>query len=151
MSVGTPFTARLFVCAFFVWKALGRLTFTFLPRAAFIFYSLCRITMSCTVSPMIRKSPFDNSLICEILRLGWNCLNSPINFLQFRNYSLTPLRMTGIVFLWFGLGRTGVPRGGWEEPGLGWLGNVGEPLALRFLLSRVTSVNPSSWVDDMMI
>ena len=82
---------------------------------------------------MIRKSPFDNSLICEILSLGWNCLNSPINCLQFRNSSMTPLRMTGIVFLWFGLGRTGVPLGGWEEPGLGWLGSVGEPLALTLL------------------
>ena len=114
MSVRTPFTARLFVCVFFVWKAFGRLTFTFWPRAAFIFDLLCRIIMSCTESPMIRKSPFDNSLICEILRLGWNCLNSPSNFLQFLNFSLTPLRMTGIVFLRFGLGRTGVPRGGWE-------------------------------------
>ena len=100
---------------------------------------------------MIRKLPFDNSLICKILRLGWNRLNSPINFLQFWNSSLTPLRMTGIMFLWFGLGHTGVPRGGWEEPGLGWLESVGEPLALRFLRSRVTSVNPSSWGDDMMI
>ena len=57
---------------------------------------------------MIRKLPFDNFLICEILRLGWNCLNSAINFLQFQNSSLTPLRMTRMVFLWFGLGRTGV-------------------------------------------
>ena len=51
--------------------------------------------------------------------------------------------MTGIEFLMFGLGRTGVPKGGSEEPGLGWLGSVGEPLALRFLRSRVTSVNLS--------
>ena len=38
---------------------------------------------------------------------------------------------------------TRVPGGGSEEPGLGWLGSVGELLALRFLLSRVTSMNPS--------
>ena len=31
----------------------------------------------------------------------------------------------------FGLGRTGVPKGGSEEPGLGWLGSVGEPLSTR--------------------
>ena len=37
----------------------------------------------------------------------------------------------------------GVPRGGSEEPALGWLGNVGELLVLRFLLPRVTSMNPS--------
>ena len=99
---------------------------------------------------MIRKLPFDNSLICEILRLEWNCLNSPISFLQFLNSLLTPLRMTRIVFLMLGLGRTGVPRGGSEEPGLGWLGSVGERLALRFLRPRVTSVNNSSCVTGMM-
>ena len=50
-----------------------------------------------------------------------------------------------------GLGRTGVPRGGSEEPGLGWLGIVGELLALRFLRPLVASVNPSPFViDDMM-
>ena len=58
--------------------------------------------------------------------------------------------MTGIVFLMFGFGRTEVFRGGWEEPGLGWHGSLCEPLSLRFLQSRVTSVNPSSLVDDMM-
>ena len=31
-----------------------------------------------------------------------------------------------------GMGRTGVPRGGSEEPDLGWLGSVGELLSLRF-------------------
>ena len=50
----------------------------------------------------------------------------------------------GILFLRFGLGSTGVPKGGSEEPDLGWLGSVGELLALRFLRPRVTSVNPSS-------
>ena len=79
---------------------------------------------SCTESLIIRKSPFCNSLICEILRLGWNCLNSPFSFLQFLNSSLTLLRMTGIEFIMLGLGRTGVLRGGSEEPGLGWLGSV---------------------------
>ena len=48
--------------------------------------------------------------------------------------------------------RTGVPKGGSEGPGFGWLGNIGEPLVLHFLRPRVTSsVNPSSRViDDMM-
>ena len=60
--------------------------------------------------------------------------------------------MTGIVFLWFGLGRAGVPVGGWKEPGLGWLGSVGEPLALTFL--AITSDLSESlllggWHDDM--
>ena len=44
----------------------------------------------------------------------------------------------------FGLGRTGVPKGGSEEPDLGWLGSVGDLLTIRFLRQRVTSVNPSS-------
>ena len=39
------------------------------------------------------------------------------------------MRMTGIEFLMLGLGRIGVPRGGSDEPGLGWLGSVGELLA----------------------
>ena len=56
------------------------------------------------------------------------------------NFLLTPLKMTGIEFLMFGLGCTGVPEGGSEEPGYGWLGSIGEPLALCFLRSRVTSV-----------
>ena len=54
---------------------------------------------------------------------------------QFLNFPSTPLSITGILFLRFGLGRTGVPKGGSEEPDLGWLGSVGELLALRFLLS----------------
>ena len=41
-----------------------------------------------------------------------------------------------------------VPRGGSEEPGLGWLGSVGELPALHFLLPRVTSMNPSLWLAD---
>ena len=49
------------------------------------------------------------------------------------------------------LGRTGVPRGGSEEPGLGWLGSVGELLVSGFLRPRITSGNPSPYVtDDMM-
>ena len=32
--------------------------------------------------------------------------------------------MTGIEFLILGLGHTGVPGGGSEESGLGWLGSV---------------------------
>ena len=133
ISVGTPFIARLLVHTLLVWKALGRLTLTFLPRAAFISDSLCNITTSCTESPITKKSPFGNSLICEIFRQGWNCLNSPINDLQFFNFLSTPLSITGIVLLRLGFGRTGVPRGGSEEPGLDWLGSVGEFLALRFL------------------
>ena len=49
--------------------------------------------------------------------------------LQFSNLPSTPQCITGILFLMFGLGRTGVPRGGSEEPGFGWLGSVGKPLA----------------------
>ena len=64
--------------------------------------------------------------------------------LQFLNFPSTPLRMTGIEFLMLGFGRTGVPKDGSEVPGFGWLGSIGEPLALRFLRPRVTSVNPSS-------
>ena len=58
ISVGTPFIARFLVCALFVCKALGRLTSTFLPKAAFILVSLCNITTSCAESPMTKKSPF---------------------------------------------------------------------------------------------
>ena len=106
---------------------------------------------SYTESLITTKSPFGNSLICEILRLGWNCLNSPINDLRFLNFPSTQLSITGIVFLRLGLGRTGVPRGGSKEPGLGWLGSVGELLILSFLCPRVTSVNPSPClVDDMV-
>ena len=97
ISVGTLFTVRLLVCCLVVWKALGRLTFTFWPSAAFILFSLCRIRTSCIESPMIRKSPFWSSLIWEILRLGWNCLNSPSNLHQFLCSSLIPLRMTVIL------------------------------------------------------
>ena len=148
MSAGTLFTARLFVCLFFfVWKAWEDLLLhvcLYLPSFLIHFAEL----LSCSESPMIRKSPFDNSLICEILSLGWNCLNSSINCLQLRNSSLTLLRMTGIVFLWFGLGRTGVPVGGWKEPGLGWLGSVGEPLALTFV-AITSDLLLGGWHDDM--
>ena len=95
MSVGTPFTARLFVCAFLfgrLWEDLLLHFFLELPSFFIHFAELC-------LALMIRKSPFNNSLICEILRLGWNCLNSPINFLQFRNPLLAPLRMVGIMLL----------------------------------------------------
>ena len=50
-----------------------------------------------------------------------------------------------------GLGRTGIPKGGSEEPGLGWLGSVGKLLAFHFLRPRVTSVNPSPCVADDMV
>ena len=63
ISVGTPFIARLLFLNLLVWKAFGKLTFTFLPRTAFIFVSLCEITTSCTESPITRKSPLGNSLI----------------------------------------------------------------------------------------
>ena len=131
ISVGTPFIARLLVCTLFVWKALGRLTLTLLARAAFILLSLCSIMTSCTESPITTKSRFGSFLTCEILRLGWNCVNSPINFLQFLNFSSTALGITGIVSSRLGLGRTGVPRGDLEEHGLSWLGSMGELLALR--------------------
>ena len=97
---------------------------------------------SCTESPITTKSPSGSSLILEILRLGWHCLNSPISVIKFLNSSSTPLSITGTEFFTLGLGRTGVPRGGSEEPGLGWLGSVGELLALRFLRPRVISANP---------
>ena len=45
-------------------------------------------------------------------------VKSPISFLQDLNFSSTPLIMTGITFFLHGFGRTGVPRGGSEEPGL---------------------------------
>ena len=96
--------------------------------------------MSCTESPITTKLPFGSSLILEILRLGWYCLNLSISGLQFLNFSSTPLSITEIELFILGLGRTGVPRGGSEEPGLGWLRGVGELLALRFLRPRVTSV-----------
>ena len=73
--------------------------------------------------------------------MGWYCLNSPCSFFQDLNFSLTPLIMTGIVFFLHGFASMDVPRGVLEEPGL--LGSVGELLALRFLLPRVTSMNPS--------
>ena len=85
-------------------------------------------------SPINTISPFRNSLILEILSLGWYCLNSPDSFPQDLNFSSTPLIMTGIVFFLFDFGRRGVLRGGSEEPGLDLLGSVDELLALRFLL-----------------
>ena len=70
MSVGTPFTARLYGWYFLVWKALGRLILTFLSGAALILFSFCNMITFCRVSPIITKSPFGSSLILEILRLG---------------------------------------------------------------------------------
>ena len=119
ISVGTPFIARLLVRPLLVWKALGRLIFTFLPSAAFILLSFCSIMTSCTELPVTTESPFGSSLILEILRLGWYCLNSPISVVQFLNFLLTPLSINGIEFFILGLGRTGVLRGGSEKPGLG--------------------------------
>ena len=59
--------------------------------------------------------------------------------------------ITGIVFLGLGREWTGVSGGGSEEPVFCRVGSVGEPLALRFLLLRVTSVNSSSWLTDVMM
>ena len=59
--------------------------------------------------------------------------------------------ITGIVFLGQGLGRIGVSGGSSEEPVFCRVGGVGEPLALRFLRLRVTSVNSSSWLTDVMM
>ena len=133
-SFGTPFTARLLVCCLLIWKALGKLTFTFWPNAAFILLSFCKIMTSCIESPMIKKSPFGSSLIWETLRPGWNCLNSPRSLRQFLCSALIPLRMTGMLFLIIvGLGRVGVPGGSSEEPVFCRVGSVGEPKALRFL------------------
>ena len=136
-----PFTARLFVCSLLVCKALGRLILTFLPRAAFIL--LC-----CIGSPIATKITFWKLLdSCNfetgVVPRGWYCLNSSISFLKDLNFSSTPLIITGMMFFLHGLGCTGVLRGDSEEPGLGWLASVGELLALRFLLPRVTSMNPS--------
>ena len=106
LSLGTPFTAKLLVCLL-IWKALGRLTFTFWPSAAFILVSFCKIITSCIESLMIRKSPFGSSLIWETLRPGWNCLNSPSSLRQFLSSALIPLIMTEMLFLmelvWDGL------------------------------------------------
>ena len=66
--------------------AFGKLTRTFLPRAAFIFDSDCKITASCGESPTTNKSPFCRALTLEILRLGWCCLSSPITCLQFGTF-----------------------------------------------------------------
>ena len=74
--------------------------------------------MSCTESPIIRKSPFGSSLIWLILRLGWYCLSSPKSCLQFLNFSSTPLMITGILFFKLDDGLTGELSGGSEEPGL---------------------------------
>ena len=82
ISLGTPLTARLLVCCLLIWKALGKLTFTFWPNAAFILLSFCKIMTSCIESPMSKKSPFGSSLIWETLRPGWNCLNSPSSLRQ---------------------------------------------------------------------
>ena len=58
--------------------------------------------------------------------------------------------ITGILFFTVDDGLTGGLSGGSEEPGLRWLGSVGELRALRFFRPRVTSVNSSSPADDMM-
>ena len=58
--------------------------------------------------------------------------------------------ITGILFFTVDDGLTGGLSGGSEEPGLRWLGSVGELRALHFFRSRVTSVNSSSPTDDMM-
>ena len=46
---------------------------------------------------------------------------------------------------WFGTGW------GSEEPVFCRVGSVGEPVALRFLRLRVTSVNSSSWLTDVIM
>ena len=128
-----------------VWKlkVLGRLTLTFLLRAAFILDSLCRMITCYTELPITKKSPFGNSLICETLRLGLYCLSSPIMDLQFLNFPSTPLSITGILLLRLGLGRTGVPKGGSEKPGL----EAWRLIGLMLLASTsITSVNPSRCV-----
>ena len=58
--------------------------------------------------------------------------------------------ITGILFFTVDDGLTGGLSGGSEEPGLRWLGSVGELRALRFFRPRVASVNSSSPTDDMM-
>ena len=58
--------------------------------------------------------------------------------------------ITGILFCTLDDGLIGLLSGDSEEPGLGWLGSVGELRALRFFRSRVTSVNSSSRTDDIM-
>ena len=74
---------------------------------------------SCRVSPIITESPFGSSVILESVRLGWYCLNSPDSFLFVLNFSSTPVIVAGIEFFLRVLGRTGVPRGSSDEPGLG--------------------------------
>ena len=60
--------------------------------------------------------------------------------------------MTEIVFFLKDLGRTRVPRGGSEEPGLGWFGGVGDVLALRSYFHewpQWTRLSP--WLADDMV
>ena len=59
--------------------------------------------------------------------------------------------ITGIVFLGLGRGWTGVSGGGSKDPIFCMVGSIGEPLALCFLRLRVTSVNSSSWLTDVMM
>ena len=85
-------------------------------------------------SPIINKLPFGSSLTCETLRLGWNCLNSPIIDHHVLNFLSIPLIITGTLFLVMeGLGQTGVSGGCSEEPVFCRVGSVGELVALCFL------------------
>ena len=97
-------------------------------------FSLCKMITSCMESSIINKSPFGSSLTCETLRLGWNCLNSPITDYHVLNFLSIPLIITGILFLVMeGLGRTGVSGGCSEEPVFCRVGSIGELVALQFL------------------
>ena len=125
---------------------------TFLPRAALILFSFCRMITSCTKSPIINKLPFGGSSTCETLRLEWNCLNSPITDRHVLNVFLIPLIITGILFLVMkGLGQTWVSGGCSEELVFCRVGSIGELIALCFLRLRFTSVNLYSWLTDCMI
>ena len=147
ISVGSPLTARLFCLFFAGLEGLRETNLNVFTQCSlhftFILPSFCKIITSCSESPIATKSPFGSSLILKILKLGWYCFNSPVSFLRDFMFSSTPPIMTRIVFFLQDLGRTGVPRGGSEEPGLAWLESVGELLALRFLLLLVASMNPS--------
>ena len=102
-------------------------------------------------------------MYCQRWKIAFSQFLDPVNFETRVGLSVHPLAFpffelinyttdnTGIVFFLVVLGHTEVPRGGSKEPRLDRLWIVGEVTALRFLLPRVTSVNPSPEVADDIV